>query len=137
VRGRLRSAEYATYRHAFEIRHESFCVPSFFALLRAYGAAFVLSDTGGRFPMVEEEKADFMYVRLHGPRELYASGYTPSELDAWAERVDGWRARGQEVYVYFDNDVGAHAPFDAMELKRRLVGRELAELAVTGTERRL
>jgi uncharacterized protein YecE (DUF72 family) len=124
VRGRLRSVEHVAYRHAFEVRDESFCVPSFFALLRAYGAAFVLSDTGGRFPSVEERTADFMYVRLHGPREIYASAYTPHELDLWAERVEGWRGEGQDVYVYFDNDVGAYAPFDAMELKRRLVGLE-------------
>jgi len=38
--------------------------------------------------------------------------------------VEGWRGDGQDVYVYFDNDVGAYAPFDAMELKRRLVGLE-------------
>ncbi len=126
VRARLRSAEHVAYRHAFEIRDESFCVPSFFALLRGYGAAIVLSDTGGRFPSVEESTADFMYVRLHGPREIYASGYTGRELDSWADRVQSWRASGQDVYVYFDNDVGAHAPFDAMELKRRLAGREAA-----------
>src|SRR5262249_36166514 len=77
VRARLRAAEPVAYRHAFEVRHESFCVPSFFALLRGYGVAFVLSDTGGRFPTVEESTGEFMYARLHGPRELYASGYTP------------------------------------------------------------
>jgi uncharacterized protein YecE (DUF72 family) len=126
IRARLRSPEPVAYRHAFEVRDASFCVPSFFALLRGYGAALVLSDTGGRFPSVEESTGDFMYVRLHGPRELYASGYTARELDVWADRVEGWRARGQDVYVYFDNDVGAYAPFDAMELKRRVAGREAA-----------
>jgi uncharacterized protein YecE (DUF72 family) len=64
--------------------------------------------------------ADFMYVRLHGPRELYASGYSAGELDRWAERVEGWTAAGQDVYVYFDNDAKVHAPFDAAALARRL-----------------
>ena len=61
-----------------------------------------------------------MYARLHGPRELYASGYTGEELDQWAERVSAWRARGQDAYVYFDNNVRAHAPFDALGLRQRL-----------------
>jgi hypothetical protein len=30
------------------------------------------------------------------------------------------RAKGRDVYVYFDNDVKTHAPFDAMNLAHRL-----------------
>jgi uncharacterized protein YecE (DUF72 family) len=109
-RARLRAGEDVRYRHAFEVRDESFRAPSFAALLRERGAALVVSDTGGRFPTLDERTADFAYVRLHGPRELYASAYTPRELDGWADRVRGWLARGQDVYVYFDNDVAGHAP---------------------------
>ena len=58
-------------------------------------------------------------MRLHGAEELYTSGYTDEALDSWAGKVRAW---GQEsdVYVYFDNDVKARAPFDAMGLMRRL-----------------
>jgi uncharacterized protein YecE (DUF72 family) len=80
----------------------------------------VVSDAGGRFPVIEEPTADFMYARLHGPRELYASGYTAAELSEWGRRVSGWQARGQDAYVYFDNNVRAHAPFDALGLRERL-----------------
>jgi uncharacterized protein YecE (DUF72 family) len=126
-RARLRAAHPCRYRHAFEVRDESFVTPAFFALLRSHGDALVVSDTGGRYPLVEESTADFMYVRLHGPRELYASGYTPSELDGWARRVRQWRERGLDVYVYFDNDVLGHAPFDAMKLREALAASGAAD----------
>jgi len=42
------------------------------------------------------------------------------ELDAWAEKIDGWRRGGRDVYVYFDNDAKVHAPFDALRLRERL-----------------
>ena len=48
------------------------------------------------------------------------SGYTPSALDEWAALVGGWRDAGNDVFVYFDNDVKVRAPFDAMALAQRL-----------------
>ena len=50
-------------------------------------ARFVVADTAGKFPYAEEVTADFVYVRLHGSRELYASGYTDAELDEWAAKI--------------------------------------------------
>jgi uncharacterized protein YecE (DUF72 family) len=81
--------------------------------------------------------ADHVYVRLHGDTELYASGYSPAALDAWADRIAAWaagrsprtedtvaepppeRPEGRDVVVYFDNDVKVHAPFDALGLAER------------------
>lgn len=107
-------------RHAFEVRHESYFHDEFYALLREHRCAFVIADTAGRFPYAEEVTADFVYVRLHGSRELYASGYTDAELDDWARKVSGWRAGQLDVYVYFDNDAKVHAPFDAKRLAERV-----------------
>ena len=125
-------------RHAFEIRHPGFLGPDFVALLRAHGAALVFADTAGRWPYAEDVTADFVYVRLHGAEQLYASGYTDEQLDWWAARIRAWRrgcqpadtscvsataparSRGRDVYVYFDNDAKVHAPFDAMRLIERL-----------------
>jgi uncharacterized protein YecE (DUF72 family) len=109
-------------RHALEVRHESFRDPRFLALLRRHRIALVVADTAGRWPFLDDVTASFVYVRLHGDVELYASGYTPRALDAWTERVHGWLRRG-DVYVYFDNDAKVHAPFDALGLVARLAGR--------------
>ncbi len=125
-------------RHAFEIRHPGFLSAEFIGLLRAHNAALVFADTAGRWPYAEDLTADFVYVRLHGAEQLYASGYTDPQLDWWAARIREWRRgcapgdascvlppprnrrAGRDVYVYFDNDAKVHAPFDAIRLAERL-----------------
>jgi uncharacterized protein YecE (DUF72 family) len=125
-------------RHAFEIRTPALMSADLVALLRRHGVALVLADTGGRWPYAEDVTADFMYLRLHGPKELYASGYDDAQLDWWAARIREWRrgrqpadrvcvsnrpaprARKRDVYVYFDNDAKVNAPFDAIHLMDRL-----------------
>ena len=125
-------------RHAVEIRHPSFVDPRFVALLRRHRIALVVADTAGRWPLAEGLTSDFVYMRLHGDKELYASGYSDAALDDWARRIDAWRrgaqvadarlvtattgrpARCRDVYCYFDNDVKVHAPYDAAHLAARL-----------------
>ncbi len=107
-------------RHAIEVRNDSFRDPAFAALGRRHGVAIVVADTAGRWPLLDEPTADFMYVRLHGDAELYTSGYDEPALDRWAARVRGWAEGGRDVLVYFDNDAKVRAPFDAMSLAERL-----------------
>ncbi len=124
-------------RHAIEVRHESFRDPAFIELLREHKVALVVADTAGRYPQMEDVTADFVYCRLHGDEALYASGYSDAALDAWARKIKTWsrggevddakrigaqsKARkGRDVFVYFDNDVKAHAPFDAANLAFKL-----------------
>ncbi len=49
----------------------------------------VIADTAGKWPFSEDVTADFIYARLHGDEELYASGYTPAALDNWARKFKG------------------------------------------------
>lgn len=124
-------------RHALEVRHDSFCDPACMRLLRRHNVAVVVADTAGKFPYMEDVSADFVYVRLHGDAQLYASGYSDPALDRWAARIAAWaggaepddaarvgaRARKRamrDVYCYFDNDMKVHAPFDARGLMQRL-----------------
>jgi|SRR5436189_3638056 len=127
----------ARLRYAVEIRHESFRDPGFIRMLREHGAALVVADTAGKWPYLEEPTTDFMYLRLHGDVELYASGYTDAALDRWASRIRAWseggepgdarrvtvrpapRRKSRDVYCYFDNDAKVKAPFDA----RTLIGK--------------
>ncbi|HEY0528180.1 MAG TPA: DUF72 domain-containing protein [Gemmatimonadaceae bacterium] len=113
-------------RHAFEVRHPSYFNDEFYDLLRAHGYGFVIADSAGRFPYAEEVTADFVYVRLHGSKQLYVSGYSDDELDDWARKIQSWRAptasrKGLDVYVYFDNDAKVHAPHDARRLTERVL----------------
>ncbi|MFA9438028.1 DUF72 domain-containing protein [Uliginosibacterium sp. sgz301328] len=125
-------------RHAMEIRNYSFVDERFVKLLRKYRVALVVADTAGRWPSCQDVTADFMYMRLHGDKELYASGYTDKALDDWAQHIDAWRHGRQprnsprisqdapparntrEVFCYFDNDIKVKAPYDAARLAQRL-----------------
>jgi len=107
-------------RHCMEVRHQSFCDEDAIGLLERYDVALVVADSPGKWPYLERRTSDFMYARLHGHTELYASGYSGSSLDAWAEKVRGWMGEGLDVFVYFDNDSRGRAPHDAVSLLRRL-----------------
>jgi uncharacterized protein YecE (DUF72 family) len=107
-------------RYALEFRSPTFAVPEAYEVLRRHGVACVLADTAGRWPMVEQVTSDFMYLRLHGDKELYASGYSDAALDAWAARCREWQSQGLEVFGYFDNDIKGFAPYDAIRLLDRL-----------------
>jgi uncharacterized protein YecE (DUF72 family) len=142
----------ATLRHALEIRHESFVTEKFIRLLRRYGVGLVVADTV-EWPLLMDVTSDFVYCRLHGSEQLYASGYEADALDIWARRVVAW-ARGEEVtdgrrasvrdapkrkrrdvFVYFDNDMKVRAPFDAEQLRDR-VTRLLAGTARNAESRK-
>jgi uncharacterized protein YecE (DUF72 family) len=125
-------------RHAVEVRHESFRDEAFIRLLRKYGVALVVADTAGKWPDYEDVTADFVYIRLHGEHELYASGYEDASLERWAERIRLWsegkqpadarlmsdsappKRKRRDVYCYFDNDIKVRAPFDAKRLMELL-----------------
>jgi uncharacterized protein YecE (DUF72 family) len=127
-------------RHALEIRHASFVDPAVIQLLRRHNIALVFSDGVG-WPYVEDVTADFVYIRLHGAEELYASGYEAAALARWAARIVRWAQGGQpddarlsapdtapprgrrDVYVYFDNDAKVRAPADAQALRHLLAVR--------------
>jgi uncharacterized protein YecE (DUF72 family) len=124
-------------RHAIEIRHVSCECADFISLLRKNHVGLVVADTVS-WPLLMDVTADFVYCRLHGSEELYASGYEADAIEIWAHRVVAW-SRGQEVtdgkrahskpvairsardvYVYFDNDAKVRAPVDAQALHNRV-----------------
>jgi uncharacterized protein YecE (DUF72 family) len=46
--------------------------------------------------LLEDLTADFVYLRLHGDKDLYASGCGDEALARWARRIDAW-SRGRET----------------------------------------
>jgi uncharacterized protein YecE (DUF72 family) len=106
-------------RHCVEVRNESFMTEEFFQLLRKYDVAFVIADSGGKWPYREETTSDFVYIRLHGPEELYVSGYDKAALLHWKKLITKWK-KNHDIFVYFDNDAKVRAPFDAMTLAKML-----------------
>lgn len=127
-------------RHCVEIRNESFAVPEFIELLREHDIGLVVADTV-EWPLLMDVTSDFVYCRLHGSEQLYASGYTEEALTTWAARLEAWARGGdspdgrfanashrakpipRDVYVYFDNDAKVRAPADAKTLRGLLAKR--------------
>ena len=143
MKGRARLAIDALrpLRHAVEIRHESFLDASFLDLLRDHNIALVIAETAKRWPMPQDITADFVYMRLHGDKELYKSGYGDRALKRWAERIRAWHrprsSRARDVYCYFDNtDVKLRAPVDAQTLMRKLDVRWAAGPAAVADRRK-
>ncbi|WP_349970551.1 DUF72 domain-containing protein [Pseudomonas caspiana] len=124
-------------RHAVEIRHASFKVPEFITLLRKYNIALVIADTAGKWPYIEDLTSDYVYLRLHGDKKLYASGYSDKAIKHWQTRIDAWcngsqpddaqlvsaangpKRKTRDIYCYFDNDIKVRAPYDARQLLER------------------
>lgn len=100
----------------------------------------MVADTAGKWPLLGDVCADFLYLRLHGDKELYRSGYSEAALGQWQARIRAWAGGGQtddlrrasqdapatatatarDLYCYFDNDVKVRAPYDARRLLQLL-----------------
>ena len=125
-------------RHAMEVRHDSFREAAFVTLLRKYGVALVCADTP-QWPRLGDVTADFIYARLHGSDQLYASGYDDAAIGAWAARAAVWASGGtpddldcvakaavvtpRDVFFYFDNDMKVLSPRDAAALEALVAGK--------------
>jgi uncharacterized protein YecE (DUF72 family) len=138
-RARLTVDQRRPIRHAVEIRHHSFERAEFIAMLRQFGIGLVVAETARRWPMLEDVTADFVYLRLHGDKQMYQSGYSARALDRWARRIRAWHrgaepcdarrcaprlapaGKARDIYCFFDNtDVKLRAPVDAQSLMRKL-----------------
>jgi uncharacterized protein YecE (DUF72 family) len=64
------------------------------------------------------------YTRFHFGTERYGGRYEDRQLDGWADLARGTLAArladGVDVHAYFNNDIGGHAPRDALRLRERL-----------------
>lgn len=111
------------YRYVVEFRHKSWLVPHVEDVLRERRMAMCVHDYPGfrmRNIVTSEQLA---YVRLHGYEGLYVGSYPKRSLQRWVQRLHELAEKARDVYVYFNNDVKAAAPFDALRL-RELLGQK-------------
>ena len=109
-------------RHVVEFRDPSWYDPAIYRLLEERGIALCLHDMPGSAP-ARERVGPFVYVRFHGATSKYGGGYSEDSLRGWAEWLNARRDAGCDVYAYFNNDAGGHAPRDATTLRRVLEER--------------
>jgi uncharacterized protein YecE (DUF72 family) len=109
----------ADFQHAVEFRHPSWYENGVYERLRAHRVALCISDHHDA-PSPWVETAPMVYLRGHGPGGHYHGSYDDETLTEWARRIADADAAGREVHAYFDNDIGAAAPRDAIRLRTML-----------------
>ena len=62
----------------------------------------------------------FVYVRFHHGTRKYGGRYSDERLDDWADWLAAQAAAGLDVFAYFNNDTGGHAPRDAVRLRGKI-----------------
>jgi uncharacterized protein YecE (DUF72 family) len=110
----LRVAPCRHRRFAVELRDPSWLCDEVFDVLRRRRVALVIHDLLEDHPVALT--ASWTYLRFHGRR--YGGRYSRQALSGQARRIRRWRRRGYDVFAYFNNDVGGHAPRNAADLRR-------------------
>jgi uncharacterized protein YecE (DUF72 family) len=123
-------------RHAVEVRHPSFRVPAFVALLRHFAVPVVFSEHA-TYPAIADATGEFLYLRLQMGRDAVATGYPAKAIADWAGRIRAWaagktpddlpriasikpKAKPRDVFAYFIHEGKKRAPAGAMALIERL-----------------
>jgi uncharacterized protein YecE (DUF72 family) len=127
----------ARLRHVVEVRHDSFCTPSFVALLRRHSISVVFAEHE-TYPAIADVTGDFIYARLQKGSDSIKTGYPPKALDEWAARLRLWAQGGEpdglrridpqtgaaekprDVFAFFIHEGKVRAPAAAMALIERL-----------------
>ena len=98
-------------------------------LLERYGVALCLHDMRESVtPRVAI--GPFVYVRFHGTTR-YGGRYPDEHLADWASWLRSTHDAGRNVYVYFNNDTGGHAPRDAVRIRSELDAGAACTAAMT------
>jgi uncharacterized protein YecE (DUF72 family) len=111
---------YGDYDFALEVRHDSWLEKESLALMKKHDIGLVISQSENEFPYSEAVTAKTVYLRLHGPKELYASSYSDEMLESFAGKIKKWVKGRHEVWVFFNNDIHGFAVGDAVRLRNLL-----------------
>lgn len=110
----------STVRVAVELRHTSWweAERELRAVLERHGSALCWADRMSRPVTPLWRTASWGYVRFHGGIAEPPPRYGHRALQSWARRVvDTW-PDADDVYVYFNNDLGGAAVVDATKFAR-------------------
>jgi uncharacterized protein YecE (DUF72 family) len=105
--------------HVIEFRDSSWYTDRIYELLARHGVAMCLHDMHGSAPE-RIALGSCVYVRFHFGTSKYGGRYADDRLDSWADWLVERIAEGRDVFGYFNNDTGGHAPRDAARLRDRI-----------------
>jgi uncharacterized protein YecE (DUF72 family) len=108
------------YAHTIEFRDASWYDERVYELLRRHEVALCLHDMQGS-ATGKLIVGPFVYVRFHFGTTKYGGRYPDERLDDWAGWLASRALEGLNVFAYFNNDTGGHAPRDAVRLRHRIL----------------
>jgi uncharacterized protein YecE (DUF72 family) len=106
------------FNNVLELRHESWWQPQVHTELAKHRISFC-GMSHPTLPDTVIANTPILYYRLHGNQQLYSSAYSTAELQQFAARVKATNV--QQAYVYFNNDIGASAVYNAQDLIRLVI----------------
>jgi uncharacterized protein YecE (DUF72 family) len=112
-------------RHVIEFRDPTWYTAEVFALLERHRVSMCLHDMPGS-ATGRLRVGPSVYVRFHGASGRYDGSYPDARLAHWAAWLAKPARQGVDVYVYFNNDAGGHAPRNALVLRRYMDGAKAA-----------
>jgi uncharacterized protein YecE (DUF72 family) len=120
----LLKKRYRPYEFVMEVRHDTWLAEESLTLMTKFDIGFVISQSGKEFPYLEMVTAKNIYVRFHGPAELYASSYPDEMLMDFAGKFRNWVQEGHVIWAYFNNDIFGYAIGDAKRLMEMIKHKE-------------
>jgi uncharacterized protein YecE (DUF72 family) len=112
--------DYGAYRFALEGRHPTWLENEAIDLLTKYNIAFVIAHSGDEFPYAEFVTAKIVYIRFHGPEQLFASLYDQTFLHKFSRLITKWKKENHSVWAFFNNDVHGYALVNGWQLMEQL-----------------
>lgn len=108
-----------TNKNVIEFRHESWFDQEVYDILEKNNVSFCSISAPG-FPEEMIATKYVGYVRFHGRGEnWYDYTYSKKQLETWQQKIADTAVREvREVYIYFNNDIGANAPENARQLQK-------------------
>ncbi|AVR45150.1 DUF72 domain-containing protein [Christiangramia fulva] len=98
-------------KNVIEFRHESWFDEEVYDILRKNRVSYCSISTP-KFPEKIIATTDTVYLRMHGKgKKWYDYDYSKKELKSWHKKIIDSGAK--EVFIYFNNDIGAVAPENA------------------------
>lgn len=104
-------------QHVIEFRDPTWYADDVREMLERRGVSLCLHDMAGS-ATGRQRVGPIVYVRFHGASGQYSGAYSDDRLASWAGWLQAARRSGADVYAYFNNDVGGHAPRNALTLRR-------------------
>ncbi|MDX1603440.1 MAG: DUF72 domain-containing protein [Salinimicrobium sediminis] len=104
-----------SFKNVIEFRHDSWYDPEVYKILEKNNIIFC-AISSPEFPDDLITTGKTGYLRFHGTsKNWYDHLYSKDELKEWHKKITDSGLK--EIYIYFNNDIHAHAPKNAVQLK--------------------